>query len=304
MAGKEKPMIVIKKIQGGGAGHHGGAWKVAFADFMTAMMAFFLVMWLLQSSEETKKAISDYFSTPSVIEYNFANYGVEVTLEKLFLDLMNEPLKTLQTMFEPMDSTPNMFDMGSPRVVLAYITDQLGDYAKNLTVNKDGSIEFDIREDMLFKTGSAEPAAKFVEIMDKVAKITTGLQDSQVDVGSFLMTSGVEDGTVETAEKVAAHRLDMIKLKVASGFEGKGSEDGNNLVTGKTFVREKQEGVPADLNGFMRFKIKQREDGAAELRPKLLDDAMNSHDNDMQVYDKYVDKLSGSDDSKKEHDKK
>ena len=59
---KEKQMIVIKKIIVAGAGHHGGSWKVALADFMTAMMAFFLVMWLLGQSEETKKAISDYLS--------------------------------------------------------------------------------------------------------------------------------------------------------------------------------------------------------------------------------------------------
>ena len=45
---KEKGVtIVIKKVQGGSAGAHGGAWKVAYADFVTAMMAFFMVMWLL-----------------------------------------------------------------------------------------------------------------------------------------------------------------------------------------------------------------------------------------------------------------
>ena len=98
---KEKPMIVIKKVIVVGAGHHGGSWKVALADFMTAMMAFFLVMWLLGQSDETKKAISDYFSTPSVIEYNFQNFGVEITLEKLFMDLMNEPLKAIQSFMEP-----------------------------------------------------------------------------------------------------------------------------------------------------------------------------------------------------------
>lgn len=60
------PTIVIKKIKKGGHGHHGGAWKVAYADFVTAMMAFFLLLWLLAStSEGQKKAIADYF-TPTV----------------------------------------------------------------------------------------------------------------------------------------------------------------------------------------------------------------------------------------------
>lgn len=57
--------IVVKRIKKGGHGHSGGAWKIAYADFVTAMMAFFLLMWLLGSvSKGTLKGISDYFSTP------------------------------------------------------------------------------------------------------------------------------------------------------------------------------------------------------------------------------------------------
>jgi len=59
------PIIVVKKIKKGGHGHHGGAWKIAYADFVTAMMAFFLLMWLLGStSEGDLKGISEYFSSP------------------------------------------------------------------------------------------------------------------------------------------------------------------------------------------------------------------------------------------------
>lgn len=59
--GKSQPIIVKKVIKGGG-GHHGGAWKVAYADFVTAMMAFFLLLWLLNvTTEEQKTAISTYF---------------------------------------------------------------------------------------------------------------------------------------------------------------------------------------------------------------------------------------------------
>ncbi len=59
------PIIVIKRKKAGGHGHHGGAWKVAYADFVTAMMAFFLLLWLLNvTTEEQKNGIADYF-TPS-----------------------------------------------------------------------------------------------------------------------------------------------------------------------------------------------------------------------------------------------
>ncbi|MEM1298959.1 MAG: flagellar motor protein MotB [Pseudomonadota bacterium] len=57
-----QPIIIKKVKKGGGDGHHGGAWKVAYADFVTAMMAFFLLMWLLNAtSEEQKKGLSDFF---------------------------------------------------------------------------------------------------------------------------------------------------------------------------------------------------------------------------------------------------
>ena len=62
--GAQQSIIIIKK-KGHGHGHHGGAWKVALADFMTAMMAFFLLLWLLGStSKEEQKAISGYFNDP------------------------------------------------------------------------------------------------------------------------------------------------------------------------------------------------------------------------------------------------
>lgn len=60
---KEQP-IIIKKIKKGGHGHHGGAWKVAYADFVTAMMAFFIVMWILGQSEEVKQNVQEYFENP------------------------------------------------------------------------------------------------------------------------------------------------------------------------------------------------------------------------------------------------
>ena len=68
MAEENTQPIVIKKVRRSGHGHHGGAWKIAYADFVTAMMAFFLLMWLMGSTtQEEKQAISDYFQNPSPI---------------------------------------------------------------------------------------------------------------------------------------------------------------------------------------------------------------------------------------------
>lgn len=60
---KNRPIIIKRKKVVGGDGHHGGAWKVAYADFVTAMMAFFMLMWLLNATtEQQRKGIADYFS--------------------------------------------------------------------------------------------------------------------------------------------------------------------------------------------------------------------------------------------------
>jgi chemotaxis protein MotB len=64
----DKPIIVVKK-KGSHGGHHGGAWKVAYADFVTAMMAFFMVMWLVNTAESpTKEAIAAYFRKPGIFD--------------------------------------------------------------------------------------------------------------------------------------------------------------------------------------------------------------------------------------------
>ncbi len=75
-AGKEQP-IIIKKKKGGHGGHHGGAWKVAYADFVTAMMAFFLLLWLLNvTTSDQRKGIADYFSPVSVSRESSGSGGM------------------------------------------------------------------------------------------------------------------------------------------------------------------------------------------------------------------------------------
>src|SRR5499425_2148355 len=71
MAGMEdnagRPIVVIRKKKGGHGGHHGGAWKVAYADFVTAMMAFFLLMWLINTtSPDQRRGIAEFFAPAAV----------------------------------------------------------------------------------------------------------------------------------------------------------------------------------------------------------------------------------------------
>lgn len=77
MAMGEAPILIKKIKKGHGHGHHGGAWKVAYADFVTAMMAFFLLMWLINTtSPEQKRGIADYFAPASVAETTSGSGGI------------------------------------------------------------------------------------------------------------------------------------------------------------------------------------------------------------------------------------
>src|SRR5215469_3888828 len=75
--GGDTPIIIKRIKKSGGDGHHGGAWKVAYADFVTAMMAFFLLMWLINTtSPEQKRGIADYFAPASVSESSSGSGGI------------------------------------------------------------------------------------------------------------------------------------------------------------------------------------------------------------------------------------
>ena len=82
MAAKAQSIIVIKKKSGHG-GHHGGAWKVAYADFVTALMSLFIVLWLMNQSEQVKKAVAGYFNDPkgtsNLLGTTMSGSGVNVT---------------------------------------------------------------------------------------------------------------------------------------------------------------------------------------------------------------------------------
>ncbi len=284
---KEKPVIVIKKITVQGGGHHGGSWKVALADFMTAMMAFFLVMWLLGQSEETKKAISDYFSTPSVIEYNFSNYGVELTLEKLFLDLLNEPLKAFQSFLEPVDTTPNLLDMGSAKVIVTTIADQLGDSARNVQVNPDGFM-FDIPDNLLFLRGTTIPAPEYLDIMDKLKTITTGLEDAEISITVSLFNQTVPTQRESEARQIAQQRLDMMKNKVQASLEHT-----STFVSGSINVRDKKGEIdPNKLIGLVEIKITQKPIRSDGSQARKIDDLFGKASADRDIYEDYVQKLT------------
>ncbi len=284
---QRKQVIVIKKVYVQAAAHHGGSWKVALADFMTAMMAFFLVMWLIGQNEETKKTISDYFSTPSVIEYNFQNFGAELTLEKLFLDFVNEPLKAFQSFLEPADKTPNVLDMGSAKVVAAFMADKMTDTAKNVSISQDG-FNFDIPDTYLFERGTSTPNKKFVDVLERLKQVTSGLQEAEIKLTSALFIQAVPDQKESTARKIAQERLELVQNKVRASFENT-----TNSIKGSLSVKDKKGEIEPDkLIGFIRVTITQKASDDPKKPRRKLDTMFGTPDVNKDVYGSFAEQIA------------
>jgi chemotaxis protein MotB len=294
MAKEEKKIIVIKKITEASHGHHGGAWKVAFADFMTAMMCFFLVMWLMNQSEEVKKQVASYFTGPSMIEQQFTSYGAELTLEKLFLDLVNQPLKTVQEFMQPADFTPNLMSMGSKKIVMQQIAQELGEMAANVKVESD-SVVFEIPERYLFEKGGNKPADSFVDTMKKIEAVTQGLENSVVNIKSnFLYTDG--SVTSQEADWIAKSRLDLVENKIKSIFE-----HDSNEVTGISKASKNTVSQTGTRNGIITFEIRQKEFLPDGRKPRPLEEMFDKKVEGSNTYDTFVKRAAKS---KKNHSNK
>jgi chemotaxis protein MotB len=108
------PIIVIKK-KGGHGGHHGGAWKVAYADFVTAMMALFIVLWLMNSSKQVQEAVGGYFKDPTgtskKIGSDMQGAGESFSLSKDNMDQLKEELQKTMRQVPNFDKMKNHIDM-------------------------------------------------------------------------------------------------------------------------------------------------------------------------------------------------
>jgi chemotaxis protein MotB len=91
MSAGDGNIIIIKKIKKGGHAHHGGSWKVAYADFVTAMMALFIVLWVLAQAEKTKKAVALYFTEP-----NLTPQEIKMRLEHPALPTMKDKMQEIK----------------------------------------------------------------------------------------------------------------------------------------------------------------------------------------------------------------
>ena len=109
-----RPVIIVKK-KGGHGGHHGGAWKVAYADFVTAMMALFIVLWLMNSSKQIQVAVGGYFKDPSgtskMVGSNMSGSGESFALSKEDMPRLKEELQKAVRKMADFEKLQNQIQM-------------------------------------------------------------------------------------------------------------------------------------------------------------------------------------------------
>jgi len=109
-----RPIIIVKK-RGGHGGHHGGAWKVAYADFVTAMMALFIVLWLLNTSKKIQEAVGGYFRDPMGSAKNpgtnLTGAGVSLPISKDDMPKLKEELEKRIRQMANFDKLKNQIDI-------------------------------------------------------------------------------------------------------------------------------------------------------------------------------------------------
>jgi chemotaxis protein MotB len=157
--------IIIKKVSAH-AGHHGGAWKVAYADFVTAMMALFIVLWLLNSSKQVQEAVGGYFKDPTG---NSKMVGSTMRGAGQNLDLRKEDMKKIKEALEKQVKSLPDFEKLKKHI--------------DMTITAEG-LRIELTEDekgTFFELGSAVPSPSGMELLVALAQ-EVGKLNNQVSV--------------------------------------------------------------------------------------------------------------------------
>jgi len=251
VADEKAPVIVVKKVIKGGGGHHGGAWKVAYADFVTAMMAFFLLMWLLNATtEEQRRGISEYFDpTPMEVSsqtsgaggvmggLTVSTEGARVNDVQPIVHNNNPPSPNVQMQIDPeqmkkeelqaeLEKRENAeFQEVKDKIEEAIQDSELKDLAKNLMVDMTPEgLRIQIVDqdgESMFPSGSARPYEKTVKLIDMVADIIKSMPN-QISVRGHTDSVPYAKGADYTNWELSADRANASRrVLLDAGIEKK-----------------------------------------------------------------------------------
>lgn len=238
-----RPIIVKKVIEEAHGGHHGGAWKVAYADFVTAMMAFFLLMWLLgATTEKQRKALADYF-TPTLVQTKQDSAGSNGLLGgDSIIHEDNYPHRAAQTgsrsITIPRDASGGAkeaageaaqkasFEKLKRALAQKVMTDKkLKQFEKNIrfTDTTEG-LRIDMVDESdfsMFIFGTSQLTADARELMSAVADVVNRLPN-EIIVRGHTDAARYRPGTVSNNWQLSASRAEMTRRFLAiRGVDGK-----------------------------------------------------------------------------------
>ncbi len=206
---------IIKKIKKAHGGHHGGAWKVAYADFVTAMMALFIVLWILGQSEEIKQSVTGYFKDPvgfstkskNIIEGNNSNPSIDLKIqeemkrkeaEKSEFEKMGEKLK------QELEADTDLSGL-SNQVRIEMVKEGL----KIELIDSD--------KDVFFSLGTSELNAKAKKLIGKIGKEIAKLPNKLIVEGHTDSRQFQNLGTGFTNFELSAERALAAKRALVMG---------------------------------------------------------------------------------------
>jgi chemotaxis protein MotB len=206
-------VIIIKKKGKGHGGHHGGAWKVAYADFVTAMMAFFMVMWLLaQTDQPTRQQLSEYFRTgvfsgaPSVL-----NGGSGIQNKGYFDVVGSSSVQPEQVQFERVAAAVRaaMQRTAAEDPTLKSLSEQI-----KVSVTEEGlliQILDGSGEDLLFDRSSAELKPRLDELLALIGPVL-GRLDNKIQVHGHTDARPFPEGSTRSNWQLSFERADAARL--------------------------------------------------------------------------------------------
>ncbi len=233
MSDEVRPIILRRKKIYAADGHHGGAWKVAYADFVTAMMAFFLLMWLLNATtEQQRKGIADYFS-PSIPLAAVSGGGADAFQgETIFAEATLPKNGTgsrdtfqngkVKNPGEPMD--PDAAPIAEIEKLNAALAQEAPEIAKHISLkmSEDGLV-IEITDDndkALFAIGNAQPSPLMERLLAIVANAFASVQNNVKIVG-HTDSRGYTPGATYSNWELSADRANTARrLLLENGFPG------------------------------------------------------------------------------------
>ena len=200
-AQNERPIIIVKKKSKGHGGHHGGAWKVAYADFVTALMALFIVLWIVNTSQEVRDAVSGYFKDPK-------GFGKEVGTAKTGTGKV--PPKEIEVSKDTMSQLKKKLEEAMKRLPeLEKLKDQV-----EMTITNEGlRIELlETDKGVFFDSGSPHPTKFGQELMELLAGEIGKLQnhlfiEGHTDSKPYVSQSGYSNWELSADRANSARRI-------------------------------------------------------------------------------------------------